>query len=185
MVKSAAISTTPQASCRKRPALQVRQDGKNGAVGGGYLYRYNVNQIGASFSSLSAAAETAVEEKSVEKKQEEEKEEKEKEQEAVKSPLKVAHTIVTHPPAPGWKYPRIPGGLAAKFAVFKLGSTQHKVRYTVCRYVFWYVWVLLKRVTFRYGQSGQYIGRGILGINEELQHCVALHRASRIRCLGL
>lgn len=38
-----------------------------------------------------------------------------------------AHTVVRHPPAPGWKYPPIPGGLEAKFAVFQLGNTQFKV----------------------------------------------------------
>lgn len=41
------------------------------------------------------------------------------------SPLK--HTVVRHPPTPGWEYPAVPDGCEAKFAVIRLGNTQYKV----------------------------------------------------------
>lgn len=40
-----------------------------------------------------------------------------------------SHTVVKHPPAPGWEFPPVPAGCEAQFAVIRLGNTQHKVLY--------------------------------------------------------
>ena len=37
------------------------------------------------------------------------------------------HTVVEHPPAPGWEHPPVPDGCEPKFAIIRLGNTQHKV----------------------------------------------------------
>lgn len=39
-----------------------------------------------------------------------------------------SHTVVEHPPAPGWEYPPVPNGCEPKFAIIRLGNTQYKVR---------------------------------------------------------
>ncbi len=38
------------------------------------------------------------------------------------------YTVVKHPPTPGWEFPPAPAGCEPKFAVIRLGNTQHKVR---------------------------------------------------------
>ncbi|CAM9267819.1 unnamed protein product [Ectocarpus sp. 12 AP-2014] len=42
-------------------------------------------------------------------------------------PSTSCHTIVKHPPAPGWEFPPVPAGCEPAFAVIRLGNTQHKV----------------------------------------------------------
>lgn len=50
------------------------------------------------------------------------------------------HTVVRHPPAPGWNYPPVPEGCEAKFAVIRLGNTQHKVRCGIGLILFYFLW---------------------------------------------
>lgn len=38
-----------------------------------------------------------------------------------------SYTVVKHPPAPGWEFPPVPADCEPKFAVIRLGNTQHKV----------------------------------------------------------
>ncbi|CAM9564913.1 unnamed protein product [Ectocarpus sp. 12 AP-2014] len=42
-------------------------------------------------------------------------------------PSTSSHTVVKHPPAPGWEFPPVPAGCEPTFAVIRLGNTQHKV----------------------------------------------------------
>ncbi|CAM9581622.1 unnamed protein product [Ectocarpus fasciculatus] len=42
-------------------------------------------------------------------------------------PSTSCHTVVKHPPAPGWEFPPVPTGCEPTFAVIRLGNTQHKV----------------------------------------------------------